>query len=36
MNEPEKPHPSICVLRNPDGSLDEIIAEGCDVHLEQM
>lgn len=24
------------VRRNADGSLDEIVAHGCDVHLEQM
>jgi hypothetical protein len=36
MNEPANPHPSIRVLRNPDCSLDEILAAGCDVHLEQM
>jgi len=36
MTEPAKPHPLIRVLRNPDGSLDEILAEACDVHLEQM
>lgn len=26
----------IQVRRNEDGSLDEIRADGCDVHLEQM
>jgi hypothetical protein len=34
MTEPAKLNPCIRVLRNPDGSLDEILAEGCGVHLE--
>ena len=24
------------IRRNTDGSLDEIVAENCDIHLEQM
>ena len=24
------------IRRNKDGSLDEIVAQGCDIHLEQM
>jgi hypothetical protein len=28
--------PSWEVRRNPDGSVDEIVAKGCSIHLEQM
>lgn len=24
------------IRRNPDNSIDEIVAHGCDVHIEQM
>jgi hypothetical protein len=36
MPEPAKAHPLVHGLRNPDGSLDEILAEACDIHLERM
>jgi hypothetical protein len=24
------------IRKNPDGSIDEIVAKGCDLHIEQM
>jgi hypothetical protein len=32
----DAPPDVIEVRRNPDGTLDEIVAENCTVHLEQM
>lgn len=32
----DAPPDAIEVRRNEDGTLDEIVAEGCSVHLEQM
>lgn len=28
--------PAVEIRRNDDGSVDEIVAKGCDVHIEQM
>lgn len=28
--------PAVEIRRNDDGSIDEIVAKGCDVHIEQM
>ncbi len=28
--------PAVEIRKNDDGSIDEIIAEGCDLHIEQM
>ncbi len=28
--------PSVEVRKNPDGSIDEIVAKNCDLHIEQM
>lgn len=33
---PSLPSPAVEIRRNDDGSVDEIVAKGCDVHIEQM
>lgn len=33
---PPLPSPAVEIRRNDDGSVDEIVAKGCDVHIEQL